>query len=576
MLVESLNSFRPTSKRRANAHYDAAHYDAAVPTICRRQAAAVAGGSAAIQVFALDTDNGGGPRPAVGEHVASNARSRAFGKAVIGATLLAFVAACSGSNFQGAANKAPANTPGPSGSPQDRNGDPIGNGNGATGGTNGGATGGSPTGGVNDKKVAQTNAPDGSGTDGFFPSNGNDGGAAGGGPSFDAANVKVPRFAMLVNNLKCGMCHLKISGNVASTAAVTADAWTPSHIPIADEEITGSWYAASTWTNVTANSATDAAGTNGEQYPVKVIGGVTQNDKTNNMPLNPTTKQPAYPTIDFIGAAARMTGTLTGADASGHAVTVNGQASDNVVLIGTDAAPITVKGSVMVHGDLVIAGRYKGLGSIYVTGRVYIPADLTAMTTAFPFPDDPGQALTQGMKQVAAQQGDALGIASNNSIFIADLDTCLYNNGTGPCESAEVPLNLTRDALGVEAVYSWFPTGKAGYMALYQPSIDCKTGAVSSTLGRHSFNRIDAYLYAANAVAGISIGSWQVRGGIIANYMHILGEVSGDLGLGGKNPPCAPLTSPVTGKPMDHNYIDYDYRMQAGMRILGELAPFFQ
>ncbi len=431
-----------------------------------------------------------------------------------------------------------------------------------------------------------TVAPDGSGSDGFFSTevdgdgagaggngsggngdsgkggdggngsggNGNGGEDGGdGGSSTPNKLIKVPRFAMLVNDLKCAMCHLKVRGDVASTEAVND--WSDNHAPIADEIATGNWFAAKTWTDKTPKK---------KAYPIKVELGVKENHRGPELPNTPGTKTPAFPIIDFATADKRMSGTLTGFNpADKSAVTVTKVHKGNLVISGTAANPMTITGSILITGDLVIKGVYSGLGTLYVKGRVYIPADLTASDSVFPYPEAPAAALAKGVKLVKEKKGDALGIATAKSVFVADLGTTLYDNDM-------LPANQKRAALGVETVYSWYDGGKGGYEKLYEPSINCATGKAEAL---KSFNRIDAFLYAVNSVVGISrSGSWAINGGIITDNMHLLGTVT----AGNNRKACPATASPAHGLPMDRNYVSYDYRMQAGMRILGEIAPYFQ
>ncbi|MEN9835762.1 MAG: hypothetical protein RL011_1955, partial [Pseudomonadota bacterium] len=379
-------------------------------------------------------------------------------------------------------------------------------------------------------------APDGGGTDGFFSE----------GP------VKAPRFALLVNDLKCGMCHTQINGDVASTAAVSD--WSTGHVALSDERVSGGWYAAKSWTDMTPE---------GKKYNITVAAGVDQNYAGNKVPNDPVSGKPAFPKIDFNGAALRMKGSISGVDTTGKVVTVNGIHKGNLIILGTKAAPIKIDGSVMIQGELVIKGVYQGVGTIYTTGNVYIPANLTsAGKGVYPFPSDPAAAAAKGKTLVEAKTGDALGIATDKSILIADLNSGIYDNEL-------TPPSQRRAALGIENLYTWFPGGTAGYAKLYQKAVNCDTGALDSPNG---FNLIEAYMYAAQSIGGRSKrSSWAINGGVITDVFHVLGGVSRG---GGQTTDCPTTASPVHGYPQNGNYVNYDYRMQAGLRILGELAPY--
>lgn len=396
----------------------------------------------------------------------------------------------------------------------------------------------------------RTKTPDGFGSDGFFDNPGGD---------FDNANhvngsleaIKTPRFAMLVNDLKCGMCHTKIFGDVASTSDVSD--WSSPHASMSAESVSGGWFAAKSWTDKTPE---------GQLYKISVAQTVTQNYVGPMVPNEPGTQIPAFPRIDFVAATNRMSGTLSGVDGSGNPVQVDKIANDNVVVLGTPAAPILISGSVMIKGDLVIKGPYKGLGSIYVTGNIYIPGNLVATDSVFPYPQDNQAAALRGAELVKARRGDALGLATANSIFVADLDTKIYDIDL-------TPASQRRAVIGIDSVYNWFPGGRVGYEQLYESSLDCTTDAMAQL---KSFNLIEAYLYAAKSIGGISRrGSWTINGGIITDVLHLLGTVTAV----NQFPGCPATLSRVHKAAQNYNYINYDYRMSAGMRILGELAPYF-
>jgi hypothetical protein len=46
-------------------------------------------------------------------------------------------------------------------------------------------------------------------------------------------------------------------------------------------------------------------------------------------------------------------------------VSVTNVHQGNLVLVGTNTQPIEISGEVLVKGDLVIKGRYKGIGNIH-------------------------------------------------------------------------------------------------------------------------------------------------------------------------------------------------------------------
>jgi hypothetical protein len=223
----------------------------------------------------------------------------------------------------------------------------------------------------------------------------------------------------------------------------------------------------------------------------------------------------------------------------------------------------------MITGDLVIKGAYQGVGTIYVKGNIYIPADLYAKKSAFPFPNDANQALRVAESlMVKGNSTDGLGLATQGSIFIGDLgkqqNSDAGNENYTIYNHPSVPANRLGPALGVYKIYGWYPGGKPAYDSLYERAISCTTGAATQ-IG--SFNTVEAFLYAKNTVAGVTRrASFTIKGGIIADYFHIISGA----GM------CDGTKGQIQSRPSNKNYIDYDYRLATGkFRILEHLGSHF-
>ena len=78
---------------------------------------------------------------------------------------------------------------------------------------------------------------------------------------------------------------------------------------------------------------------------------------------------------------------------------------------------------------------------------------------------------------------------------------------------------------------------------------------------------VEAFLYARNTVAGISRrASYTIRGGVIADYFHIVQGASH----------CDGEPSSVHGRPRNRSYIEYDYRLRTGeLPILEHIGALF-
>lgn len=351
------------------------------------------------------------------------------------------------------------------------------------------------------------------------------------------------RFGMLVNDLRCGFCHVTVRGDVLSTSPVND--WSAMHATTYSERVEGKWIAAQAWTK----EAESGAG----PINLTVTAGVEQNSKSSVLPADLDRDGKAdFPIIDFDKLAERMRGKVTAGTTK-----ISKVSDTNVTLIGSESSPIQLDRDVLIKGDLVIKGRYKGRGTIYVTGNIYIPFDVRPMRSAFPFPDDRVAAEKRGEELAAAQDTDALGLAAGGAILTGTLATMIYDVPIAPPAARRGPLNVDR-------VYSWYPGGRAAYEALYEPAAsgsDPRGGVVGS------FNLIEAFIYARKAVAGKAQGnSYAINGGMITDIWHILGTASGG---------SASVKNPIHGYSAGRNHINYDYRMGAGMPILEALAPYF-
>lgn len=367
----------------------------------------------------------------------------------------------------------------------------------------------------------------------------------------------IPQFAMMARDFECTACHMQIRGDVVSLGKVSN--WSSMHFTNEPgrELVKGKWYVQQSFSLKTYDGKSD--------YPVKVEKGVVENYNGSLMPK-------AFPVIDF---AAIRTIVVGKAEAPANNQSVTNVHKGNLVLLGTVAQPIKLQGEVLVEGDLVIKGFYEGVGTIYVTGNIYIPFDLRAKRSAFPFPENDDDALKKAKEIVANKGADALGLAAGKSVMIAELETMLYptmdqavNVAKWPADFIATLAGKMRPDLEVESVYGWYPGGKAEYTKLYESSYNCLNGASVP----HGFNLVEAYIYARKTIGGLArSNSWAINGGIIADSVHILGRGGWHV----NSQPCPSKAHPVHGYVMNRNYINFDFRMKTGLEIMGQLAPFF-
>ncbi len=369
---------------------------------------------------------------------------------------------------------------------------------------------------------------------------------------------KVPQFGLLVNDLQCSFCHLKINGDIASTGDV------PAFWPGSYGHVNGTWFVAGNFNGdktTTLKSKTGAAIRAGESVSLTVTGGIKQQNVTAPaIPKNKVTKKPEFPVIDFDGLTSKMKGKIKVGSTE-----VNDIHQGNLVLVGTDAAPIEIEGEVLINGDLVIKGTYAGLANIYVTGNIYIPADLVGQTSPFPYSEDPSEALEQA-KAAIANKFDALGLASAKSIIVSDFDT--HGPGNRSVFDHEwTPAVDSLEALGINNVYQWYPGGQVGFASLFEGyDFNCAANDQYPRNNR-SISRIDAYLYAMQAVGGrANRNSYAINGGVIANHFHIISGAAH----------CPDQVHPKFRQNARMSYVNYDWRMKAGLLLLKQLEDYFE
>ena len=478
--------------------------------------------------------------------------------ACFSATLGFWLVACSSSNFSSnsAVRKADANAS------NKRIGDPNGSGiDGDTLATNNGAGTGGSDGSNGPKAGGLGNSGNGAGgVDG-----GND---AGGAIGSNSGMMPVPKinFGMLVNDLDCTFCHLEVHGTVGSVGTVA---------PLREDsygKVFGRWLV-----NGDFNAA--ASLRNPPLQGGIVVGSNGASNKYNNsgkeLPVDPKTGAVTFPTIDFNALSAKMRGTLKSVV---DGVNVSKVYPGNLVMVGTAAKPMVIDKDVLVQGDLVLSGFYTGVGTIYVTGNIYMPNGLQAAHLAqFPYSDDPVTAKVQAQADLTAGAKDGLGLATAKNIFVGDLENYMDSSsgatgktGTGGTqyktlyESDSGPLMMA-SSNGVRDVYKWLPEAK--FEKYYTSGTPCWTSssrvlAPGHQWGERVFSRIDAFLYAASAIAGVNRAlNWTINGGMIAQTMHIVSGAGSDVVLA--NAACGA------------SRINFDYRMSLGLPMLEALAPFF-
>ena len=180
----------------------------------------------------------------------------------------------------------------------------------------------------------------------------------------DKAILTKPKFALMARDLRCGLCHMRINGDIVSSGDVMSfepDRSIPA--PGSDDHIV------SPFRGLTLTGEYDEK-INGTWF---VKGRFPQDRSKTKMKLS-----------------------------------VSGGIKENY------------SGDVLVKGDVVIIGTYIGRGTIYATGNIYIAGNIKPTKSAFPFPTERSAAMESGRTKAENRDTDALALAAKSSIIVGN------------------------------------------------------------------------------------------------------------------------------------------------------------
>jgi hypothetical protein len=338
----------------------------------------------------------------------------------------------------------------------------------------------------------------------------------------DKAYLTKPKFAMMARDLRCGMCHLRVNGDIVSTSNVMSfepDNSIPAPgnedhivnpfrmITLAgeyNEVVNGTWYIKGTFPNDRSRT----------KMKLTVTGGIKENYTGIEIPAN------GFPSLSLSEAERVATGNLTAGN-----VKIDKIATTNVVLDGT-SSPIQINGEVFVKGDVVIFGTYQGRGTIYASGNIYLPGSIAPSRSAFPFPSSKEAAMEDGRRKAEDKNTDALALAAKSSIIV----------GNPAARVVEITPSKVKPPVADKNVFSWFSGGQGGYTNLVNRF------AMRSYL-------IEAFIYAEGNIAG-KVATFTINGGMMCDSFHILGS-------------------------RGVNQVNYDYRFAGGLEVLEALKSGF-
>lgn len=231
---------------------------------------------------------------------------------------------------------------------------------------------------------------------------------------------------------------------------------------------------------------------------------------------------------------------------------VNKEHRGNLSLVAKPGEAIEIDGEVFIDGIVVLAGTYKGVGTIYAQS-VYIVDDLKAASSVFPYPEDEAVAMAKAAADVAAGR-DALRIGAIRYVNIGDPDQARspfvgqFAKAGAAGVADQTPIDLAKELPELYKV-----TERAQLLALTTPF----TGSVSVNPPYDQGTWLDAtvveaFLYSSNAILWRSRAApFVLHGGFIAPNLMFVSRAGTDIWGGPAN----------KEKP---NIIRYDYRLRAG------------
>jgi hypothetical protein len=427
-------------------------------------------------------------------------------------------------------------------------------------------------------------------------------------------------LAVLTKSVECFWCHMQIVGDVGGIfePANPLVANVPKNIHQSAGQgfkVTGKFYSN---IDFPVNNVPNPIGT--WKPPMESAVPQTQrvtNYKNSPLPIFP--KDNKWPALTFDLLRPKTDGLLQGTDAvTGAPVTIDRFAKRNLAIIGTPEKPIKISGEVLIEGDLVIAGNYTGLGTIYAN-NVFVANDLKAKNSAFPFAAAESAAMDQAKKAIADKK-DGLYLAAIRSVIVGAPEAkssngCLNSEGKQDRPYVTCPAEMNITGSGIATPYSWLPRrdfkalgrraafpeieiyGAAGripakqkfvasFDTAHQPGLG--TDDLSSDRTSMEVSQVDAFLYAGSRTQIRVYVNVLINGGImsptldlISSFTHTpngwIKRIPTGYRVGSASNPgeLLPVNS-FNSLDLAKNEIRFDWRLRAGGFGLESLKEYFE
>ncbi|RZA26169.1 MAG: hypothetical protein EOP10_04495 [Proteobacteria bacterium] len=360
--------------------------------------------------------------------------------------------------------------------------------------------------------------------------------------------------AVLTTSVQCYFCHMKIHGDVGGIdfpASVRDDSGR-------NFQIVGKLF-----------------GTN--KIPNQLIGKSTAGEISNydNSGLKIFPKNNQFPVFSAADLKPKMNGSITvGANAYGPVH------EGNLVLDGTQN-PILIKGETFINGDLIIKGKYKGVGTIYAQ-NIYIVGDVVAERSPFPFSEVEATALQQAQESVA-RGDDGLYLGALNQIVAGVVQNGL-NDEVDQTKQLVTDKPTWLDAVAPVGVdwlpeYNTFGVQTIGPRDLNGALIANfpRWGGVDPVTDwryRMEVVRVDAYLYSQKIITWRSYSSLLLNGGFMTPKGGFVSSMP-ELIYNNSSWKGKVQTNARNGIAPEQNQIRYDFRLRIGAGGFDTLKTFF-
>lgn len=348
--------------------------------------------------------------------------------------------------------------------------------------------------------------------------------------------------AVITSSTECFFCHMKIEGDVGginfpANAALRSDSGR-------DFEVIGKMYGTNLVPVLLGKHAT---------------GGTVDNYDNSGYKIFP--KDEKFPILTAANLKPRMKGSVS----IGTEIAFNDIYDGNLILDGSKGKPINIRGEVFIDGDLIIKGKYKGVGSIYAK-NIYIVNDLTATKSPFPFATDPAAAMTQAQASVV-RGDDGLYLGALGAVVVGSLENGLNLTKVNPYSWIT---KADFNALGVQAKAALKLDGTPSGL----PTNSCCSGDPTvDPRFRNEVAQVDAYLYSQTVVSWRAYGNIVLNGGFMTPKGGFVTTLPGLTWNRADRVNLAP--NPRNGMPVNLNLVRYDYRLKIGGGGFETLKTFF-